>query len=57
MSQSLRRLKYNHLRKTGETFDQAVAGLEMQAAENGFRVLHTHNVAATLSEKHFRDRP
>jgi len=38
---------------TGKTFDDAVAAIEKKSAEKGFRVLHTHNVAATLAEKGF----
>ena len=36
---------------TEKTFDQAVAAIEKKAAENGFSVLHTHDAAATLSER------
>lgn len=42
---------------TEKTFDQAVAAVEMKAAEKGFRVLHTHDVAATLAEKGFPRSP
>ena len=38
---------------TEKTFDQAVAAIEKKAAEKGFRVLHTHDIAATLSDKGF----
>ena len=34
-------------------FDEVVAAVERKAAEKGFRVLHTHDVAATLAEKGF----
>lgn len=42
---------------TEKSFDQAVAAVEMKAAEKGFRVLHTHDVAATLAEKGFPRSP
>jgi len=38
---------------TEKPFAEAVAAVEQKAVENGFRVLHTHDVAATLSEKGF----
>lgn len=38
---------------TGKSFDEAVSAVERKAAEKGFRVLHTHDVAATLAEKGF----
>lgn len=38
-------------------FDQAVSAVEAKAAEKGFRVLHTHDVAATLAEKGFPREP
>ena len=34
-------------------FEEVVAAVERKAAEKGFRVLHTHDVAATLAEKGF----
>lgn len=42
---------------TEKAFDEAVTALEMKAAEKGFRVLHTHDVAATLAEKGFPREP
>lgn len=42
---------------TDKPFDEAVTNIEMKAAENGFRVLHTHDVAATLAEKGFPREP
>lgn len=38
---------------TEKPFDAAVEAVEKKAAEKGFRVLHTHDVAATLAEKGF----
>jgi uncharacterized protein (DUF302 family) len=42
---------------TAKPFDEAVAAIEKKTAENGFRVLHTHDVAATLREKGFPREP
>ena len=42
---------------TDKPFDEAVAAFQHKAAENGFRVLHTHDVAATLAEKGFPREP
>lgn len=38
-------------------FDTVVSDVERLTAENGFRVLHTHDVAATLNEKGFERGP
>lgn len=38
-------------------FEQVVKALEEKTAENKFRVLHTHNVQATLEEKGFERAP
>jgi len=42
---------------TEKSFDDAVAAIEKKAAEKSFRVLHTHDVAATLAEKGFPREP
>ena len=42
---------------TAKPFGQAVSAVETKAAEHGFRVLHTHDVAATLAEKGFPREP
>ena len=42
---------------TGKPFDEAVAAIEQKSAEKGFRVLHVHDVAATLAEKGFPREP
>jgi uncharacterized protein (DUF302 family) len=42
---------------TNKGFDEAVAAIESKAGERGFRVLHTHDVAATLAEKGFPREP
>lgn len=38
-------------------FDAVVANVEGKAAEKGFRVLYTHDVASTLAEKGFAREP
>ena len=42
---------------TNKSFDDAVAAVEKKTAEKGFRVLYTHDVAATLAEKGFAREP
>lgn len=42
---------------TDKPFEQAVSAVQAKAAEKGFRVLHTHDVAATLAEKGFPREP
>lgn len=43
--------------KTSKLFDEAVSAVEQNTAAKGFRVLHTHDVAATLAEKGFQRGP
>lgn len=43
--------------ETKQSVEAAVAAVERKAAEKGFRVLHTHDVAATLAEKGFAREP
>lgn len=42
---------------TDKAFDDAVRAVEAETASQGFRVLHVHDVAATLSEKGFDREP
>ncbi len=42
---------------TPKSVDEAVAAVEQNTVANGFRVLHTHDVAATLAEKGFQREP
>jgi uncharacterized protein (DUF302 family) len=42
---------------TEKPFDAAVQAVETKSTEKGFRVLHTHDVAATLGEKGFPREP
>lgn len=48
---------FEHTVTSSKSFDDAVAAVERIAAEKGFRVLHTHDVAATLAEKGFPREP
>jgi len=43
--------------ETKKEFDEAVAAVEKTTARKGFRVLHTHDVAAALAEKGFPREP
>lgn len=42
---------------TDKSFAEVVTAIEQKATEKGFRVLHTHDVAATLAEKGFPREP
>jgi uncharacterized protein (DUF302 family) len=42
---------------TNKSFEEAVEAIQRRADENGFRVLHTHDVAAILAEKGFPREP
>lgn len=42
---------------TNKSFDEAVAAVQEKTAEKGFRVLYTHDIAATLAEKGFTREP
>ncbi len=42
---------------SSKSFDDTVKAVEQKSAEKGFRVLHTHDVAATLAEKGFPREP
>ena len=42
---------------SNRTFAAAVSAVEQKTSEKGFRVLHTHDVAATLAEKGFTREP
>jgi len=47
----------DYTKSTKKDFDAAVADVEKITAEKGFRVLHIHNVQATLQEKGFERAP
>ncbi|HBV88187.1 DUF302 domain-containing protein [Desulfosporosinus sp.] len=42
---------------TQKSFDDAVLAVQTNTQVNGFRVLHTHDVQATLAEKDFQREP
>lgn len=44
---------FEYTTRSNKPFDEVVARIEQKTAERGFRVLHTHDVAATLAEKGF----
>jgi uncharacterized protein (DUF302 family) len=43
--------------ETNKSFEEAVNAVEQNTAAKGFRVLHTHDVTATLAEKGFQREP
>lgn len=43
--------------ETAKSFDDAVRDIETKSAEKNFRVLHTHDVSATLAQKGFSREP
>ncbi len=49
--------KFDYTVETKKSFDQAVTAVESKTQEKGFRVLHTHDVQATLAEKGFQREP
>ncbi len=49
--------KFEYTVTTNKTFPEAVEAVEKKATELGFRVLHTHDFAATLAEKGFPREP
>jgi len=42
---------------SNKPFEAAVSAVEQKTSEKGFRVLYTHDVAATLAEKGFTREP
>ena len=50
-------MKFEKTIESSKPFDDTVNAIERKASEKGFRVLHTHDVAATLAEKGFRRGP
>ncbi len=43
----------NYRKETTKSFENALLDLQNKVSENGFRVLHIHNVKQTLAEKGF----
>jgi uncharacterized protein (DUF302 family) len=48
---------YKYVIETERPFDNVVADVEKLTAEKSFRVLHIHDVQATLAEKGFKRQP
>lgn len=48
---------FEHTTTTNKSFPEAVSAIEQKSGEKGFRVLHTHDVAATLAEKGYPRDP
>lgn len=48
---------FEHTVNTSKSVDDAVQAVEQITASKGFRVLHVHDVAATLAEKGFQREP
>jgi len=48
---------FEHTAASSKSFDDAVAAVVAITADKGFRVLHVHDVAATLAEKGFTRDP
>ncbi len=55
--QTSQKVQIDYTVETSKSFEAAVAEVEKKSAEKGFRVLHTHDVAATLNEKGFPQEP
>lgn len=49
--------RFEYTIESSRKFEDAVQAVEAKTAEKGFRVLHTHDVAATLAEKGFQREP
>ncbi len=49
--------KFDYTVETTKSVDEAVAAIEAKAQEKGFRVLHVHDVKATLAAKGFEIEP
>src|SRR5947199_9383832 len=53
MEEEMHMNKFEYTVTTNKSCPEAVEAVEKKAAEVGFRVLHTHDLAATLAEKGF----
>ena len=49
--------KFDYTVETTKSVDEAVTAIETKAQEKGFRVLHLHDVQATLAAKGFHIEP
>ena len=50
-------MNFDYTVATKKSFDEAVKTVENETKSAGFRVLHIHDVAATLKEKNFEIEP
>lgn len=50
-------MEFEYTLETSKGFDDAVASVAAATQEKGFRVLHVHDVQATLAEKGFQRDP
>jgi len=48
---------FDYTVSTKKSFDEAVESVEEETKNAGFRVLHIHDVTATLTEKNFQIEP
>lgn len=48
---------FDYTVETSKTFEDAVRAVEEASVAHGFRVLHTHDIAKTLTEKGFPREP
>ena len=57
MEEEMHMNKFEYTVTTNKSFPEAVEAVEKKGADVGFRVLHTHDLAATLAEKGFPRKP
>lgn len=50
-------MNFDYTVTTKKSFDEAVTSVERETRTAGFRVLHIHDVTATLAEKEFEIEP
>ena len=50
-------MDFDYTVTTKKSFDEAVASVEKETKNAGFKVLHIHDVTATLKEKEFKIEP
>ena len=48
---------FEHTVTTEKSFAKVVTAIEKKTGGKGFRVLHNHDVAATLAQKGFKRQP
>jgi uncharacterized protein (DUF302 family) len=50
-------MEFDYTTETQKTFDEAVAAVEAETAQAGFKVLHVHDVQKTIAAKGFEMAP